>query len=42
MLKINTVKINLLASDIAYNIQQELYKIKNTSISMPFRNYYRK
>lgn len=35
MLKINTVKINLLASDIAYNIQQELYKGKNTNISIP-------
>lgn len=35
LLKINTVKINMLASDIAYNIQQELYKIENNKINMP-------
>lgn len=34
MLKINTVTINTLASDIAYNIQQKLYNIDN-SITMP-------
>lgn len=41
MLKINTVKINLLASDIAYNIQQQFYKGENAVISMPVRKYYR-
>lgn len=41
MLKINTVKINLLASDIAYNIQQQFYKGENAVISMPIRKYYR-
>ena len=35
LLKINTVKINMLASDIAYNIQQELYKIENNKINIP-------
>lgn len=35
LLKINTVKINMLASDIAYNIQQELYKTENNKINMP-------
>ena len=35
MLKLNTVKINLIASDIAYNIQQELYKAENSSIALP-------
>lgn len=35
LLKINTVKINMLASDIAYHIQQELYKAENNQIKMP-------
>lgn len=35
LLKINTVKINMLASDIAYNIQQELYKAGDNQIKMP-------
>lgn len=35
MLKMNTMKINMLASDIAYNIQQELYKQENSNIAMP-------
>lgn len=34
MLKVNTVTINKLASNIAYNIQQKLYGINNF-ISMP-------
>lgn len=34
MLQVNTVKINMLASDIAYNMQQELYKRENTEISL--------
>lgn len=37
MLKMNTIKINLLASDIAYRIQQELYKGENNTIVLPLR-----
>lgn len=40
MLKINTMQINMLASNIAYNIQQELYKGENNTISIPIRKYY--
>lgn len=35
MLQINTVKINLVASEIAYNIQQELSKKENNKIEIP-------
>ena len=35
MLQINTIKINMLASDIAYKIQQELYKEENNTILLP-------
>jgi len=35
MLQINTVKINLVASEIAYNIQQELSKKENSEIEIP-------
>ena len=42
MIKINTTKINTLAAEIAYNIQQELYKVENNSIYMPLRKHYRK
>ena len=34
MLKINTVTINAIASNIAYNIQQKLYSLDN-KITMP-------
>ena len=40
MLKINTIQINLLATNIAYNIQEELYKSENNIISIPIRKYY--
>ena len=36
MLKVNTSLINTLASNIAYEIQQELYSLEN-SITMPIR-----
>ena len=35
LLKLNTVKINMLASEIAYNVQQELYKTENNQIKIP-------
>lgn len=35
LLKLNTVKINMIASDIAYNIQQELTKSENCFIRIP-------
>ena len=35
MLQINTIKINMLASELAYNIQQELNKKENNKIEMP-------
>lgn len=38
MLRVNTVLINTLASDIAYNIQQKLYKTENSSIFLPIRD----
>lgn len=34
LLKLNTVKINMIASDIAYNIQQELSKSDNNNIKL--------
>lgn len=35
MLQVNTVKINLVASEIAYNVQQELSKKENSEIEIP-------
>lgn len=35
MLQINTIKINMLASELAYNIQQTLNKKENNKIEMP-------
>ena len=35
MLKINTVLINKISSQIANSIQQELYKTENESINIP-------
>lgn len=35
MLQVNTIKINMLASELAYNIQQELNKKENTKIALP-------
>ena len=35
MLQINTIKINMLASKLAYNVQQELYNKENNKIALP-------
>ena len=44
MLKINTVELNMLASDFAYNTQMELNKLEDDNISIPigamFQNKY--
>ncbi len=37
MLRVNTIKVNSIASDLAYKIQQELYNAENSCIKIPIR-----